>query len=106
MRGACADCHSNLTNRWWGTRIAPASWLASSDVSGGRSRLNFSEWDTPQPALSRVIDAVRSGSMPPLQYKLIHGSARLNTAERNQLIEALRQVYATDPPAAIRQALR
>jgi hypothetical protein len=100
--GACGDCHSNLTNWWWGTRIAPASWLARNDVNGGRRRLNFSEWDKAQPELSRVVDAVRSGSMPPLQYKLIHSSARLSTAERNQLADALTRLYTTNPPAAIR----
>ena len=47
IQGACYDCHSNLTKKWWATEIAPASWLAQSDVEGGRSALNFSEWDKP-----------------------------------------------------------
>ena len=100
---ACYDCHSNLTKRWWGTRIAPASWLAQADENGGRNVLNFSEWDKPQADLDEVIESVQSGSMPPIQYKLFHGSARLSDPERRQLVDGLRQLYATDPPAGIKQ---
>lgn len=100
--GACYDCHSNLTKRWWATKVAPISWLAQNDVDGGRPQLNFSRWDTPQPALERVIEVVRSGSMPPLQYKLVHSNARLSAGERTQLVEALTQLYFSDPPAALR----
>jgi hypothetical protein len=96
---ACYDCHSNLTKRWWATEIAPASGLAQSDVNGGRSILNFSEWDMPQAALDEVVEAVQDGSMAPVQYKLFHGNARLSSAERQQLIDGLEQLYATDPPA-------
>ncbi len=99
----CVDCHSNLTKRWWATEVAPASWLAQSDVNGGRDALNFSEWDKPQADLDNVIESVQSGSMPPLQYKLFHGNARLSDVERRQLVDGLRQLYATDPPAGTKQ---
>lgn len=99
----CNDCHSNLTKRWWATEIAPASWLAQSDVNGGRNALDFSEWDKPQADLDNVIEAVQSGSMPPLQYKLFHRNARLSDAERKQLVDGLRQLYATDPPAGTKE---
>jgi len=99
----CYDCHSNLTKRWWATEVAPASWLAQSDVNGGRNALNFSEWDKPQAPLDEVVEAVESGSMPPLQYKLFHGNARLDDAERRQLVDGLRQLYAADPPAGTKQ---
>lgn len=100
---SCNDCHSNLTKRWWATEIAPASWLAQSDVNGGRNALNFSEWDKPQAGLNDVIEAVQSGSMPPLQYKLFHGNARLSGADRRQLVNGLEQLYATDPPAGTKR---
>jgi len=96
---ACYDCHSNLTKRWWGTKVAPASWLAQSDVNGGRDTLNFSEWDKPQAGLNDVVEAVKGSSMPPIQYKLVHGNARLSTTQREQLAAALKQLYAKDPPA-------
>ena len=96
----CYDCHSNLTKRWWATEIAPASWLAQADVNGGRDALNFTEWDKPQAGLDDVIEAVRSGSMPPLQYELFHGNARFSDAVGEQLADGLRQLYATNPPAS------
>jgi hypothetical protein len=101
--GACYDCHSNLTKKWWATEIAPASWLAQSDIDGGRNVLNFSEWDKPQAGVDDVVEAVRSGSMPPLQYKLFHPNARLSDAERAQLSAALIQLYMTDPPAGTKE---
>jgi Haem-binding domain len=100
---ACFDCHSNLTKKWWATEIAPASWLAQADVDGGRSALNFSEWDKPQADLDEVIETIRSGSMPPIQYKLFHGNARLSDTERQQLVDWVTQLYAADPPAGTKQ---
>ena len=98
--GACMDCHSNLTNWRWYSHVAPASWLIQNDVQGGRKRFNFSEWDRPQPSVSEVVDQIRSGSMPPLQYKLVHPSARLSKAERDALARGIEATYAKDPPAS------
>jgi hypothetical protein len=100
---ACYDCHSNLTKRWWATEIAPASWLAQADVDGGRNVLNFSEWDKPQAGLDDVLETIRSGSMPPIQYKLFHSNSRLSKTERQQLADGTTQLYATDPPAGTKQ---
>ncbi len=99
----CYDCHSNLTKRWWGTQVAPASWLAQADVDGGRNTLNFSEWDKPQAGLSDVIETVQGGGMPPLQYKLVHSDSRLSSTERQQLADGLTQLYNSDPPAGTKQ---
>jgi Haem-binding domain len=104
VQGACMDCHSNLTHWRWYSNIAPASWLVQNDVDGARKRLDFSEWDRAQPSVNEVVDAIESGSMPPLQYKLIHPAARLSQAERAQLEQGLAATYAADPPAAIRHS--
>jgi mono/diheme cytochrome c family protein len=96
---ACFDCHSNLTTWPWYTNVAPFSWLAYKDVVDGRSTLNFSEWQKPQDAdLADVVEAARSGSMPPVQYKLIHANSRLSQAERDQLARGLQRTLATSPP--------
>jgi hypothetical protein len=94
----CYDCHSNLTGWRWYSNVAPASWLVQHDVEDGRSALDFSEWDKPQPDASEVAGMVTSGEMPPLQYRLIHPAARLSSAERKQLAAAIVRLYATDPP--------
>ena len=104
---ACADCHSNSTNWRWYTNIAPFSWLIQRDVDEGRRRLNFSECGVPRPRPSRpfgdegerpggereggddLSEAVLRGSMPPIQYTLIHPEARLTVSERQTLAQGL-----------------
>lgn len=99
--GACFDCHSNLTTWPWYSNVAPVSWLVYADVVGGRGALNFSEWDRPQDADAQdVVEAVRSGSMPPFQYKPTHPAGRLSAAERDQLVAGLTKTLAADPPIA------
>lgn len=98
--GACFDCHSNLTDWKWYTNVAPISWLVYSDVQGGREHLNFSEWDKPQSEVGDIVEAVRGGGMPPLQYKPLHAGGRLSGAEREELARGLEKTLAADPPLA------
>lgn len=96
---ACFDCHSNLTTWRWYSNIAPASWLVERDVSGGRSQFNFSEWNKPQDvSIGDVTDSIRSGSMPPWFYTLLHSSAGLSAAEKSALIRGLEATFANSPP--------
>jgi mono/diheme cytochrome c family protein len=97
--GACQDCHSNLSSRRWYDKIAPGSWLVQNDIQGGRSRLNVSEWDKPQPDVAEVVRAIRSADMPPLQYRLAHASGRLSQAQRDALARGIEATYRLDPPA-------
>jgi hypothetical protein len=95
---ACMDCHSNETRWPWYTNIAPASLLVVNDVKSGREHLNLSRWDTPQPDLREVEEAIAGGGMPPAQYKLIHADSRLSAAQRSALVAGFRALYAADPP--------
>ncbi|MEA2382923.1 MAG: hypothetical protein QOH72_2894 [Solirubrobacteraceae bacterium] len=95
---ACMDCHSNATRWRWYTNVAPASLLVVNDVKGGRKRMNLSRWDQPQPDLREVVRVIAGGGMPPIQYKVIHGDARLSAAQRRTLDAGFRALYATDPP--------
>jgi hypothetical protein len=94
----CYACHSNLTKWPVYSNVAPSSWLVEHDVEEGRGILNFSEWDKPQPDAGELIEKVESGEMPPLQYKVAHGAARLSSQEKKQLAAAITGLYATDPP--------
>ena len=96
--GACMDCHSNDTTWPWYADVAPASFLVVNDVKGGREHMNMSRWDRPQPDLAEVAEAIDGGGMPPVQYKVIHGGARLSDGERRTLIAGFRALYAKDPP--------
>ena len=96
---ACFDCHSNLTEWPWYTNVAPVSWLTTRDVDDGRAVLNFTEWQRTQDAdLQDVIEAIREGEMPPIQYRLIHKDARLSDNERQELEAGLTATWVKDPP--------
>jgi hypothetical protein len=96
--GACYDCHSNLTVWPWYSNVAPVSWLVQSDVEEGRVNLNFSEWDRPQHEVDGIVEIVRDGEMPPLQYKPLHPAGRLSAAEQEELARGLERTLAADPP--------
>jgi len=73
----CYDCHSNLTKRWWATEVAPASWLAQSDVNGGRNALNFSEWDKPQAGLDDAVRPVVATYLGTRAYSIFGGTSEI-----------------------------
>ena len=86
VRRACFDCHSNETTWPWYSNVAPVSWLVQRDVNGGRSHLNFSEWDHPQRHAKDVAEQVKEGDMPPWFYLPMHPNAKLSDAEKSALI--------------------
>ena len=90
---ACFDCHSNETRWPWYSNIAPISWLVYLDTINGRSHLNFSEWNTQGGDLQEAIEAIQEGEMPPFYYAIMHPEARLSAAEKQALIEGLRNTH-------------
>ena len=87
VRRACFDCHSNETVWPWYSHVAPVSWLLQRDVNGGRSHLNFTEWDHPQKHAKDVAEQLKEGEMPPWFYLPMHPAARLTEAEKQALTE-------------------
>ena len=92
LQRACYDCHSNETRWPWYSRIAPASFLISHDVSDGRRELNLSTWsqyDARRKArkLREIAEQVEKGKMPQWYYVLLHPQARLSAADRQLLID-------------------
>ncbi len=85
---ACFDCHSNESVWPWYSNVAPVSWLVQRDVNGGRSHLNFSEWNLPQKHAKDVAQQVKQGDMPPWFYLPMHPDARLTGPEKQALIDA------------------
>jgi hypothetical protein len=87
---ACFDCHSNETVWPWYSNIAPISWLVYRDVVEGRSRMNFSNWQSGWPIeTGELAEVINEGEMPPAQYLLMHPSAKLTAAEKEQLVTGL-----------------
>ncbi|MFO7526369.1 MAG: heme-binding domain-containing protein [Ignavibacteriaceae bacterium] len=90
LRKACYDCHSNETNWAWYTKVAPLSWLTTSDVNNGRKKLNFSEWGNMRTSdqakmKEEIWEEVREENMPLWQYRIMHPSTKLSIEEKNAL---------------------
>jgi cytochrome c553 len=89
---SCYACHSNQSNWWWAIKIAPFSWLAQHDISVGRARVNFSEWNGG--LSSQGLQYALANGMPPLQFTLLHPGATLSAAEKQQLVAGFQQSLA------------
>jgi hypothetical protein len=55
--------------------------------------LNFSQWGQGEQEAGEAAETVQEGSMPPQIYLLTHAQARLNTAEKTQLIRGLQKTF-------------
>lgn len=92
LKTACYDCHSNQTSNYWYANIAPMAWLVDYDIKKGRSKLNFSQWESY--SKSKKIDLAGAimlqmydGKMPLPAYTFIHKEARLTKKQQNQITE-------------------
>jgi hypothetical protein len=93
IQRSCYDCHSNQTVWPWYSQVAPVSWLVADDVRDGRRHLNFSEWGSYSPEVSRtklkeICDEVKSGGMPLGIYTIIHSQAKLTPGDVKVLCAA------------------
>jgi len=85
----CFQCHSNETNWTWYANIAPGSWLIAYDVIAGRNKFNFSDWNNNPGELDEMVGTIQEGEMPPIQYWLFHPNSRLNSQQKQDLIDVL-----------------
>ena len=84
---SCYDCHSSRTRYPWYSKIAPSSWLLSSDVNEGRQELSFSVFGTypkkkASNKLKKLCEEVKGGDMPPWYYTPMHPGSKLSDADR------------------------
>lgn len=86
---ACFDCHSNETAWPWYSQVAPISWLVLNDVTAGRHKMNFSEWNRPQDEAEEAAEQIQKGKMPLWFYLPLHAAARLSAEEKQTLIRGL-----------------
>jgi len=82
----CADCHSNETRWPVYSRIAPGSWLIERDILEARKHMDLSQWEKLSPDRqdvleAQIIEVAKHGTMPPLQYRLLHWGATLSQAD-------------------------
>jgi len=92
----CADCHSNET-RWPAySRLVPGSWLIERDIVEARKKMNLSNWDrnpgdSQDVLIAKILHEVKSGDMPPVQYRALHWNAKLTAADISALAMMNRQ---------------
>jgi len=91
LKKSCFDCHSFRTEWSAPAYIAPVSWAASAKVSGGRSALNFSEWDTADPAavehrMLAIRKTVLEGSGHQPLYYVLKPQSGLSAGESTLLL--------------------
>jgi hypothetical protein len=97
---ACFDCHSNETVWPWYSYVAPVSWMISRHVHDGRAVLNFSDWGNVRGEAGdpeEIAEVIYEGYMPLPNYVLLHPSADLTQAEREQLVRGLQATIASSP---------
>jgi hypothetical protein len=91
LRAACYDCHSYETKWPLYSRIAPSSWLVTSDVNEGREHLNFSKWPQDSAAvvkkLDRINEVLEYHEMPPKKYTMLHPEARLTEQQIKTIMD-------------------
>jgi hypothetical protein len=92
---ACFDCHSNETVWPWYSHVAPMSWLVQRDVDEGRHHLNFSNYATDDGDADDAAKMVTRDEMPPWFYLPLHSEARLDAAEKQELIAGLRATFGS-----------
>lgn len=90
---ACFDCHSNEVKWPWYAHVAPASWLVQRDVVEAREHLNFSEFDRPQRRAGDAAEELGEGEMPPWFYLPLHPDARLDAAEKQELVRGFERTF-------------
>jgi len=93
---ACADCHSERTRYPWYSFLPMISRTIENDISRGREQLNFSHWNNysrlrKQRALTGIANQVKDGLMPLSGYVMMHPSARLSQANRDEVYEWAQQ---------------
>jgi len=109
LKTSCYSCHSNETNLPWFDRVAPAYWIAASDVNEARKHLNFSEIGKLPPAqqkglLFEAVSNIQMGAMPLPSYRHVHPGSRVTLAQlavlKSWLAPPSPSNVAADPSAA------
>jgi hypothetical protein len=106
LKTSCYNCHSNETHLFWFDRVAPAYWIAASDVKEARKHLNFSEIEKLPAAqqsaiLYEAISQIQLGGMPLKSYTLLHPEANVSPDDLAILKNYLHPTETSTPnPAA------
>ncbi len=91
MHEVCYDCHSHQVRYPWYSNIAPVSWWMKGHIENGMEKANYATWNAysqleKDSILARSSRLVGLKWKPIITYKITHGEARLDEAQREMLI--------------------
>ena len=101
LRRACYDCHSSEGAAPWYAKMAFSYWVPNDALKTA----NFSDWgtyDAKRQAETRkaIADVVKSGEMPPIDYRFLHPAAGL-TKEQADVVVAWAEAPARTEGTAV-----
>lgn len=107
LQTSCYDCHSNNTKYPWYSNIQPVAWWLDHHIEEGKREVNFNEFASYRISrqykkLQDIIDEVKEDEMPLSSYTLIHTDAKLNSQQKNVIInwaDSVRSIIRNKYPA-------
>lgn len=94
LKGACNDCHTNLTRYPWYSTIQPVKYMLADHVEEGKSHLNFSTFTkiplrVQNHKFEEIIEMVEEKEMPLESYTYLglHPEANLSDVDRKVLVD-------------------
>ncbi len=97
FKKSCFDCHGNTTVYPWYYKIPGVKQLIDSDIKESKKHLDFSKGfpfishETPIKDLDAIDKSIKSGSMPPFRYTIMHGDKKLTKDELKQVEKWIRE---------------
>ncbi len=88
---ACANCHSYETKWPWYSYVAPASWLVIRNVNHAREEFNISSENLGE--ADEAAEKLSEDKMPPWDYLLLHGEAKLSAQQKEKLVAGLEKTF-------------
>lgn len=94
LKGACNDCHTNLTRYPWYSNIQPVKYMLADHVNEGKRKWNLSTFTKLPLAVQNhkfeeVVEMVEEKEMPLASYTYLglHPEAKLTDEERRILVD-------------------
>lgn len=117
LKGACNDCHTNLTRYPWYSKIQPVKYMLADHVNEGKEHLNFSTFTkiplrVQNHKFEEIIEMVEEKEMPLESYTYfgLHPEANLTGEQRQVLVdwakEQMAMLAATYPADSLKMKSR
>ncbi len=117
MKGACNDCHTNLTKYPWYSNIQPVKFMLADHVNEGKEHFNLSTFTKLPLAvqnhkLEEMVEMVEEKEMPLPSYTYLglHPEAKLTDEDRKVIVdwakEQMAMLAATYPADSLKMKPR